>query len=574
MPGPDGAWGQALVDAVRAGEVDEKDIDRKVRRILRLAVRVGALDGFERVEPAGASDAQTLLALTRQAARDGMVLLANDGTLPLGRPRTVAVIGEGARFARVQGGGSATVIPEFVVSPLDGLRERFPDAEITWSLGSVVQQGLAPLPVGTFCTPEGDPGLLVRYLDPDGVETGREVRTSSWLVWFNGESQAGAADVVEFSFTYTPEVSADSFDLGVGGLADVEVLVDGDRVGAAEVRTKPGDDPATVVLNPPFTSVVVPSPTGSANVVVRFRPVAGGMPDALALRVGSTPDASDADELIAAAVAQAAAADVAIVVVSTSNEVESEGFDRVTLALPGTQDELVRAVARACSRTVVVVNSGAPVTLPWRTEVSAVLATWFPGQEFGHALADVLSGDVEPGGRLPVSWPAAESDVPVRDVTPTDGRLDYSEGIHIGYRAWDKVGGRPAFPFGHGLGYTSWGLDALSVAPWTERGTSATVAVTNAGDRTGKFVVQLYAERDSSSGVERPRRWLVGFEAGHLAPGARTTATIPLPWRRFAHWADGSWAVEPGAFRLVAALSCAHDGPSSVILVGERGSAQ
>ena len=174
------------------------------------------------------------------------------------------------------------------------------------------------------------------------------------------------------------------------------------------------------------------------------------------------------DSLIREAAELAAGRDVAIVVVSTSPEVESEGFDRTSLRLPGRQDDLVRAVARANANTIVIVNTGAPVVLPWRDEVSAILAVWFPGQEFGHALADVLSGDVEPGGRLPVSWPGSEADVPVSVVTPVDGRLDYAERIHIGYRAWLREQTAPAFAFGHGLGFTTYTIESVT-APSTAR---------------------------------------------------------------------------------------------------------
>ncbi|CAM5257074.1 Thermostable beta-glucosidase B [Streptomyces microflavus] len=143
-------------------------------------------------------------------------------------------------------------------------------------------------------------------------------------------------------------------------------------------------------------------------------------------------------------------------VVGTTERVESEGFDRTDLKLPGHQDALVHAVAAVNPRTVVVVNSGSPVELPWRNEVAAVLLSWFPGQEAGHALADVLRGQEEPGGRLPTTWPVALADVPVSATTPTNGELPYTEGVFIGYRAWEKAGTAPAYAFGHGLGYTTW----------------------------------------------------------------------------------------------------------------------
>ena len=146
------------------------------------------------------------------------------------------------------------------------------------------------------------------------------------------------------------------------------------------------------------------------------------------------------------------------------------------------------------------------MVLPWRDEVSAILAVWFPGQEFGHALADVLSGDVEPGGRLPVSWPGSEADVPVTAVTPMDGRLDYAERIHIGYRAWLREQTAPAFAFGHGLGFTTYTIESVTAPSTACLGEDFTcdVRVANTGDRAGKTVVQLYAERTSASAVERP----------------------------------------------------------------------
>ena len=561
MPGPHGAWGERLVAAVRGGEVEEAAIDRKVHRVLRLAARVGALDGISAERHAEMLTPDQLTTLARAAAREGMVLLSTDGSLPLADPSSIAVIGEAARVARTQGGGSATVIPSTVTAPLDGITRRWPDADVSWSLGAVVQRGLVPLAKGTFTAPDGGPGLLVRYLDAAGHELGRESREASWLVWFNGSTLGTRSAQVEFSFRYHPDVLHEGgVDLGVGGLADVEVEADGRLVSSEQLRLAPDDDFSTVVLNPPFTSVHVPTSGPTVDIVVRFRPRSGDMPDALALRVGVPPPRHDAGALIEEAVRAATSAEVAVVVVGTSNEVESEGFDRTSLALPGRQDELVHAVAAANPRTIVVVNAGAPVILPWRDEVAAVVAAWFPGQEFGDALADVLSGDHEPGGRLPVTWPAAEADVPVRDVVPTDGRLAYREGLHIGYKAWLRTGLSPAYAFGHGLGYTDWSLSELHATEvplaghWT-----VSVMVTNTGQRTGKCVVQLYLERLSPSTVERPRRWLAGFETVRVDAGASKPIALEVPWRRLAHWTNGAWSVEDGTYRLIAGLSSTDD---------------
>ena len=182
-----------------------------------------------------------------------------------------------------------------------------------------------------------------------------------------------------------------------------------------------------------------------------------------------------------------------------------------------------------------MVNAGAPVLLPWRRR--RVLLSWFGGQEMGHALADVLLGAAEPGGRLPTTWPASEADVPVLSTTPVDKRLPYTEGIHIGYRAWLRAGTTPAYPFGHGLGYTTWAYEDVTVD-----GLTARVTVRNTGTRPGKEVVQAYLSRPGST-VDLPIRWLAGFAVVRAQPGEAVTVEVPLDQRSFQHW-DGGWSTE------------------------------
>jgi beta-glucosidase len=245
---------------------------------------------------------------------------------------------------------------------------------------------------------------------------------------------------------------------------------------------------------------------------------------------------------------------VAVVVVATTEQVESEGFDRTTLALPGRQDELVSRVAAANPRTVVVVNSGSPVEMPWRDEVAAVLLSWFPGQEAGTALADVLVGLTEPGGRLPTTWPAALADCPVTDVTPVDGKLAYTEDLFIGYRAWDRSDVAPAYPFGHGLGYTTWAYEGVE-----QDGETVTVRIRNTGSRCGREVVQVYLAAKGDRG-DRPARALVGFASVEALPGETATAAISLPRRAFEIWDEErrSWSYRPGAYELLIGPSSAE----------------
>ncbi len=258
----------------------------------------------------------------------------------------------------------------------------------------------------------------------------------------------------------------------------------------------------------------------------------------------------DPDELIAEAVELARAADTAVVVVATTERVESEGYDRTDLQLPGRQDDLVHAVAAANPNTVVIVNAGSPVELPWRDEVAAVLLGWFPGQEGGAALADVLTGAHEPGGRLPTTW-GSLTDAPVTQVTPENGELPYTEGVFIGYRAWEKAGRTPSYPFGHGLGYTDWSYDAIEAD-----GTSVTVRITNSGARHGREVVQVYLAPVETD-PERPARWLAGFAGVEADPGESVDVVLELPRRSFEMWDEtaNAWAFVKGSYEIQAGRS-------------------
>ncbi|HZX05278.1 glycoside hydrolase family 3 protein [Kribbella sp.] len=553
MPGPIGAWGDALLAAVRSGEVKEDAIDRKVRRILALAARVGALEGTGKPTDVPQVDG---VAFARTAAAEGTVLLRNEGALPWENVQKVAVIGHNAREARTQGGGSATVIPKKVVSPLDGLRAALPGVEVSYSIGAVVQEGVADLPLGTMTNPEnGEHGARVRFLGADGAELFAEDRFSSALVYLGGNAPIGESAVFEFRTTWTPAESG-AVRLGFASVGHGRIFADG-KLLREDTAVPVGNDLGAALLSPPSISTPLDVTAGQpvdVRVELDLPKVEGGLSNALSITVGVEPADDDPQALIDEAVAAARDADVALVVVGTNSKVESEGYDRTSLALPGRQDDLVRAVAAANPRTVVVVNAGSPVLLPWRNNVAAVLATYFGGQEYGDALADVLLGRTEPGGRLPTTWPREQADVPVIDVTPENGVVRYDEGIHIGYRAWLKAGTEPAYEFGHGLGYTTWELSDLRA----NDPSSVALTVRNTGDRAGKQVVQVYVERPDSA-IDRPVRWLAGFAVVRLDAGQAREITIHLHQHTFEHWAvsgnEAQWSTEPGAFTIRAGSS-------------------
>jgi beta-glucosidase len=333
--------------------------------------------------------------------------------------------------------------------------------------------------------------------------------------------------------------------IGCSGVGRFSLAIAGSPAFDAELSLAPGADLAEAQMHPPQHGVPVRLAAGEVAEVALRHELGGSGPISFQLNV-EPPYGSDEEELERAA-ALARDADVAVVVVGTTEEVESEGFDRDSLALPGRQDELVRRVRAANARTVVVVNAGAPVLLPWADEVPAVLLAWFGGQEMGHALADVLLGAREPGGRLPTTWPASEEGLPA--TRPRDGVLEYAEGLAVGYRGDVE----PRYPFGHGLGYADWEYVGLDVA-----GSQARVRVRNAGARDSREVVQLYASRPDSA-IERPRRWLVGFAIAEAGPGETATVAIDVPPRALAHWDAGAraFAVEPGAYALAAGRSSA-----------------
>jgi beta-glucosidase len=547
MPGPEEKWNEMLLEAVRTGEVPEAAIDEKVRRLLRLAARAGALDRVEpptpKRAPAAVSDSADL---AREAASSGMVLLRNDATLPLDREslRRIAVIGPGALEPRPLGGGSAMVFPPYVSGPIPALRSRVgSEIEVTATVGAALTD------VPRAARSEELVGTTVRWLDDDGELVAELTSRTAQLLRSPASVPAGAVSCE----LVTRFVAAESgtWRIGVVGVGAFELDVDAATVLKESCERDRLDLAAAIGAKPPNVTVPVALRAGdSVGVALRYR----WPEDCILFSAGLAVQEprGTAEEEIDRAVELARAADTAVVIVGTSQAVESEGFDRTELKLPGAQDELVSAVAAVNPRTVVVVNAGAPVEMPWRDEVAAVLVTWFPGMEFGNALADVLLGDAEPGGRLPTTWPTALAAAPVSATTPTDGMLDYAEGLHIGYRAYLQQGTTPAYWFGHGLGYTQWRYDALQADTTTAR-----VRITNIGQRRGMEVVQVYTSRPESS-IDRPRLVLSGFQVVQADAGETLEVQIPLEPRTLRHWDTSSrgWSVEPGRLDV-------HAGPSA-----------
>ncbi|MFE0737987.1 beta-glucosidase [Streptomyces sp. NPDC058855] len=564
MPGPLTVFGPALAAAVRDGRVSEAAVDTAVRHVLLLAARLGLLTGAAPDVPMDRRPAPVDgPSVAREIAARSFVLLRNEeNLLPLTPPagHVLALIGRAARDARFRGGGSATVHPAHVVSPLEGLRAALPDdVALTYAMGADPDDEL-DVAVEGFT-------LSAVLRDAHGAVLAEQPLALGRVRWMDsalpGDTDYDTLATVELIGTFTPRDSG-PHHFGTSGTGDFLLTVDGTVV--YDGRDPDGADPMEMLTGRPLARGTVTLEAGrtvEVSLLHRAPKVSYGHLRGVAFGLTHRDPDRDGDRLIEEAVAAARAADTAIVVVATTERVESEGFDRANLRLPGRQDELVARVAAANPRTVVVVNAGAPVEMPWRGDVAAVLLAWFPGQEGGAALADVLLGREEPGGRLPTTWPARLEDAPVTRVTPANGVLPYEEGVFIGYPAWRRLTVPPAYPFGHGLGYTTWEYLTLDIAPDHVR-----VRLRNTGARPGSETVQIYAEPLDTDG-SRPARRLVGFATVTAPPGGTAETVIPLAARAFQTWdpARGAWTTVPGRYRLHASRTSTHDALSAPLTI-------
>lgn len=548
MPGPGKFWGSGqLQAAVEAGDVAEALVDDKVRRLL------GFLEWAGRLGTPTDHEEQTVerdehRAVARRAATESMVLVKNDGDrLPLG-DGTVALVGPGAVETALLGGGSAQLTPHRASMLGDALRDRIGDRLVGVEQGIDMTRGAPSLTAEVI----GDEG--VRFDVHDGIGFDGEIvetitRPTPFSVWF-GDNWPEGHDAISIraTFRYTPETSG-RHRLCPLGFHHTELFIDDEYIGDNSAGFSAG-------VGRHGGEVFLELEAGRTyDVRLEHRPRDRGAWIAL-LDLGVEPAEDTRDADIGRAVALAAEADTAVVVVGSSSEWESEGGDRDSIDLPNGQNELVERVVAANPNTVVVLNCGAPMNLPWLDDVPATLLAWYPGQEGGEAIADVLTGAAEPAGRMPTTWARQERDTPSYLNYPGEaGVVRYGEGVFVGYRGYDARGVEPRIPFGHGGSYTtfSWG-DATVAGTGTDL--TVEIPVTNTGDRSGSDVVQVYVAADDHV-VPRPVKELAGFAKVELGPGESGTARVALRDRAFARWdpAAHDWTVDPGGYRLLIAAS-------------------
>jgi len=540
MPGPSQLRGDKLLKALETGELSGEDIDRSARRVLRLLHRT-------QHRPMTAPPADPA-ALIREAGARGIVLLKNDGVLPLAVApgALIAVIGSGADAGQPQGGGSCQVNPPHVSGPLSAIKARLaPDATVEFARGWADQTRPRPL------TAQDIKIEYRRRGAPDSEVLATEYAVSLSMSWFNSVLpgyEPGDLAVRVTACIIPAENGVHQLTLAAIGrgvlTVDGQVLLDQQSAGGRDVifdlgRITQRADIALEAGRP-------------AELVIDYEP----WPESglLRLQAGLIPPAPDP----AAAVRLAAAADVAIVVAEHPLGVETEGVDRPHLGFDPAQNDLISQVCAANARTVVVVNTGSPAAMPWADQAAAIAQLWYPGQELGESLADVLTGAVNPSGKLPVTFPARAEDAPSWPHYPgTEDEVRYGEGLAMGYRGHTVP---PAFPFGFGLSYASFRLGEASAVATTD-GYLVTVPVTNISDRDGREVVQLYARLAD----DRPFLELKAFASVHVPAGQTVPAVLAVPASRLRTWSDTGWRYLPGPVEARIGTSSA-DLPIAVLL--------
>jgi beta-glucosidase len=546
MEMPDGTYfGTALKHAVQSGQVAQSRVDDMVSRIMGEEFRFGLFDHPSADTPNAVASTPAHVATARTAAENGAVLLKNsDNALPLNASSThsIAVIGDGAGpDTMTHGGGSAVVDGTGTVTPYDGIKARAGSGTtVTYAQGNLGSSGYPTIDSSYFTPPSGSGhGLQGQYYSNttlSGTPTATQTDPQLNYTW-NGASPAPGVPGTNFSTkwtgTLTPPTTG-TYTLGLTSDDGSRLFINGSQVIDNWRDQAPNTEIAQVSL------------TAGTPVQIEVDYYQGGGGDMVNL--GWLQPNND---LISQAAALAAKSDVAIVY---ANDFESEGSDLANIDLPGNQNQLIDAVAAANPKTIVVLNTGSAVTMPWLDKVAGVFEAWYPGQQAGNAIAALLYGDVNPSGKLPVTFPTSLTQVPASTPaqwTGVDGQVQYSEGLDVGYRWYDAKQVTPLFPFGYGLSYTSFSFSGLHLsAPTLSQGgrEEVTAQVTNTGTRAGAEVAQLYLGDPASTG--EPPSQLKGFQKVFLQPGQTKPVKFAVTSHDASYWnsAAQGWALGAGTY--------------------------
>lgn len=559
MPGPPRLRGPNITISLGSRKVTEYDVDERVRNLIKLVKRVEPL-GIPADADEKELNAPETPEFARKLASSGIVLMKNERRiLPLDRNKSVAVMGPNAKFAAYSGGGSANLKPYYAITPFEGISRSAKDVKYT--LGAHAYKQL-PLLTNLTKTRDGRRGLIARvYNEPPEVKerTHKDEiyvdASDMFLADYTHPNVSPELFYMDLEGTLTPEVSGEYlFGCSVRGTArifvDGELIVDNatkQTLGGTFMGAGTREEKASKYLEQSRTYTVLLQFGSGLTQTVRKKgstAMRGG-----GVRVGAALK-TDPQEEIEKAVQLAEQFEQVVICVGLNGDWESEGFDRPDMDLPGHTNALIAAVAKVNPNTVVVNQSGTPVAMPWINEVPALLQAWFGGIETGNAIADILFGDINPNGKLPLSFPIRNEDNPAfLNQRSERGRMLYGEDIYVGYRFYEKTKKDVLFPFGHGLSYTNFSLENLQLNT-NDDTISVVLDLTNTGERDGAEVVQVYVSQREAT-VTRPEKELKGFRKTFLKKGERTQVSIQLNKKlATSHWDEerDRWIQEEGTY--------------------------
>ena len=540
---------EAVKKALNAKEISENQIDEMVRRLLRVMILSGIMDGKSTQN--ASIDTPEHRKITRDAATAGIVLLKNENELlPIDKNKikSIAVIGPNAEKARIGGGGSAQVIPFYSISPLEGLKNALGEkVKINFSPGIIALEDTKPIPTENLRADDGNTsGLTGEYfanMNLEGAPAFKRVDSNLDFHW-KTESPAENYPADKFSnrwtgFLVSPvsgkySISLSSNDGGRMFLDDEKIIdVWSDHAtltGTAVVELK-ANEPRKIRVEH-YENI------GNADLVLGWRLIE--------------------ENILEKAAETAKNSDIAIIFAGLSDASEAESRDRKSLDLPKEQIDLINAVAKANSKTIVVNTSGAPVLMNgWIDKIPSLVQAFYYGQEGGNAIADILLGNVLPSGKLPATFLKKWEDSPAFGNYPGDGeKVEYKEGIFVGYRWFDTKKIEPLFPFGHGLSYTTFAYSNLKLIKGNVGELTVQFDIKNTGKRDGAEIAQIYV-KDLESSLPRPEKELKGFEKVFLKAGEKKTISIKLNKDTFAFYdpQKSMWTVEKGDFKILVGSS-------------------
>lgn len=564
-----------VLEAIEKSEVTEATIDDRARAVIEFALK---LDHHRKqstpLKVGASSDTPELRALLRDSAARGMVLLKNeDNILPISAEKLkgskVALIGF-SKDAMAHGGGSAAVNSYYKVSPRDGLKAALgDDVEFTFAAGAHRERLLPPInkdgSSGTIVGLDGQPGFThtLYHHGTDEVFKVKHGQTKS--AYSPLGSQESLWRYLEIVGDFTP-LEGGSHYIACSGIGPTRVYVDDDLV--FEQPNNSSDPMGSLFLAAPEPEVQHKFEAGKTY-RIRIRsecPVGIGLEileGRSGVRVGFSLESVHDADLKGEAAKVAADADLAIIFSGHDSQWETEGRDQDSFNLPRGQNELIAAVAAANKNTIVVNSTGVAVSMPWLPEVKGLIQAWFPGQEAGNAMADILTGAVNPEGHLPVTFPRAIEDAPAHGNFPgeyVDGKLKvkYEEGVFVGYRHFDRLDkSKVNFPFGHGLSYTTFETTSLQVTK-DEETLKVKVGMKNTGSRSGRTAVQVYGG-SLAKRADHPIKSLLGFEKVSLEAEESTEVDIKVSLKDAAYYDEVSqkWTIDEGSFGIFAGRSAA-----------------